>query len=368
VAARELRYNWFDTIVSAPLPAVDGLEKRGEKLDKAEVTMGRLRYILTAHHANDSIETMLMNFFKGTGIAGLHGILPLQGKVFRPLLFAKKEELHDYAQQHQLAFVEDSSNLSDKYTRNFFRHQLFPLLKEKFPNVEDNLLKNIERFTEIEGLYRQSIDVHKKKLLEVKGNEIHIPVLKLQKTTPLATIVYEITREYGFTALQVNDVIGLMQSETGKYVSSESHRVFRNRSWLVISPKQSTEAANILIGETDQKVGFEEGVLSFTVVHYRTGYQIPADPAIAAVDVSNVTFPLLLRQWKQGDYFYPLGMRKKKKLSRFLTDQKVSKTGKENTWVLEMNKKIVWVVGHRIDDRFKIVPATRQVLTITLER
>ena len=347
IAARELRYDWFRSIVD------------DEKLDP------RVKYILTAHHANDNVETVLMNFFKGTGIAGLHGILPVQGKVFRPLLFAKKDQLLDYAVQNNLTFVEDSSNVSDKYTRNFFRHKLFPVLKEIYPNVEDNIVKNIERFAEAEELYKQSIDQHKKKLLEIKGHEVHIPVLKLQKTKPVSTIIYEIIKDFNFTSNQVSEVIDLLESETGKYVASASHRIIKNRRWLIISPIQTAEAANIVIEEKNKRILFSSGELTIEKIKQTDKFQISSDKNIATVDLALINFPLLLRKWKQGDYFYPLGMKKKKKLSRFLTDRKLSKTEKENIWVIEMNKKVVWIVGHRIDDRFKIMPSTQQVLQVS---
>ena len=196
VAARQLRYKWFAEILTTSL-------------------LG-LKYVLTAHHANDNIETLLMNFFKGTGINGLQGIIPKQNKIVRPLLFAKKEELFGFAKENNLSFVEDSSNASDKYTRNYFRNQLIPAIRKTFPQVEDNIVKNIDRFKDIEMLYRQSIDLHKKKLLEKKGEEIYIPVLKLLKTEPLSTIVYEIIKDFGFTSNQTDEVIKLLRSDSGK--------------------------------------------------------------------------------------------------------------------------------------------------------
>jgi len=366
VAARELRYEWFRAIVNGQWP----MNKQEEKLPvhHSPFTIHHSQlstYILTAHHANDNIETTLMNFFKGTGISGLHGILPVQGKIFRPLLFAKKEELLAYSSENNLPFVEDSSNLSDKYTRNFFRHKLFPLLKEVYPNLEDNLLHNIERFTEVEILYKQSVEQHKQKLLEVKGNEVHIPVLKLKKTNPLTTVVYEIVKDFGFTANHLPDIINLLDSETGKYVSSGSHRIIKNRSWLIISPLQTMQAANILIEATGENVTFAGGELQVKTMTNFADFKIPSANNAAALDVAEITFPLLLRKWKQGDYFYPLGMKKKKKVSRFLSDQKLSKTDKEKVWVVEMNKKIAWIVGQRIDDRFKIKPSSINVLIIT---
>jgi tRNA(Ile)-lysidine synthase len=364
IAARRLRYDWFRAIINSHQVPVNNETKNRESIDHSFLVP---QYILTAHHANDNIETVLMNFFKGTGIAGLHGILPVQGKVFRPLLFAKKEELLDYATRNHLTYVEDSSNLTDKYSRNFLRQHLFPILKQIYPSVEDNLLKNIERFTEAEELYKQAVEQHKKKLLEVKGSEIHIPVLKLQKTPPVSTMVYEIIKDFNFNANQVAEVVRLLESETGKYVLSSSHRIIKNRKWLIISPIVATEALNILIEENDKQVIFSNGELLLKTFKVESHLQISTDKNIAAVNQGLIVFPLLLRKWKQGDYFYPLGMKKKKKLSRFLSDQKLSKTEKENIWVLEMNKKIVWIVGLRIDDRFKITPATKEVLELKIQ-
>lgn len=377
VAARELRYKWFKEVINEQriTNSEQGIMNNEQRITNNEqlTTHNQQRtthnshltthYILTAHQANDNIETLLMNFFKGTGIAGLHGILPVQEKIFRPLLFAKKEELVFYANENNLHFVEDSSNLSDKYTRNFFRNNLFPELKKIYPNVEDNLLNNIQRFKEAEELYKQSIDLHKKKLLEFKGSELHIPVLKLQKVSPLFTIIYEIIKDFGFASSQVQEAVDLLESETGKYILSSSHRIIKNRNWLIISPLQTKEAANILIEENDAKITFSDGELSFELVD-APHFQIPSSNNIAALDYTEITFPLLLRKWKQGDYFYPLGMKKKKKLSKFFIDKKLSKTDKEKVWILEMNKKIIWIVGERIDDRFKIKQGTKQVLKI----
>jgi len=343
-AARDLRYNWFEK-----LRAENGYS-----------------FIVTAHHADDNIETVLMNFFRGTGIKGLHGIPPRRNKIVRPLLFAAKNELADFAAKNKLAFVTDYTNSENEFTRNYFRNELIPGVKKVFPAAAENILKNITRFGEAEQLYQQAITLHKTKLLEQKGNEIHIPVLKLQKSTPLATIVYEIIRHYNFTAHQTEEVIALLQSESGKYVQSATHRVIKNRKWLIISPNQTAAAQNILIEETDKQVSFEMGTLQIEKLPATTNHQPPTTNFIAQLDSNDIKFPLLLRQWKPGDYFYPLGMQKKKKLSRFFTDQKLSVTQKEKVWVLESNKKILWVMGMRIDDRFKVTAATKNILHIEM--
>ena len=200
-------------------------------------------------------------------------------------------------------------------------------------------------------------------MIEEKGNEIHIPVLKLQKTKPLATVIYEIIKDYNFTSHQSEEVMALLQSESGKYIQSTSHRIIKNRKWLIISPNQTAAAKNILIEESDKQITFTEGKLQ--IEKYST-FNINHSPLTAQLDLSQINFPLLLRKWKQGDYFYPLGMQKKKKLSRFFIDQKLSLTQKEKVWVVESNKKILWVIGMRIDDRFKITDTTKNILQITL--
>lgn len=339
--ARELRYNWFNTIC---------VEKD-------------FKYILTAHHADDNIETVMMHFFRGTGIKGLRGILPKQGNIVRPLLFARRNELEAFTEINQLAFVTDHTNAENEYTRNYFRNKILPLVSEKYPEAKENILKNIQRFTETELLYRQAVDIHIQKLVEQKGNEVHIPVLKLLKTVPLATVTYEIVKDFGFTAHQVDEVIALLKSETGKYIQSTTHRVIKNRNWLIIAPVQNAEAQHILIEEKFTQLVFEAGTLNIEKFTTVKG-QLSTDNNIALLNAAEITFPLLLRKWKHGDYFYPLGMQKKKKLNRFFIDQKLSVTQKENAWVIEMNKKIIWIVGKRIDDRFKVTPSTTNLLQI----
>ena len=340
-AARELRYHWFEEVRSR----------------------NRYKYILTAHHADDNIETVMMNFFRGTGIRGISGIEPKHGFIVRPLLFANRNELENFLQENKLYFVNDYTNQQDDYTRNYFRNQVIPFIEKSFPEVKDNILTNINRFREIESLYQQAIDLHKKKLIEPKGNEIHIPVLKLKKTVPLHSVVYEIIRGYGFSSSQTGEVIALLDSESGKYVQSSSHRIIKNRKWLIIAPNEA-EKSEIIIIDGIGNWQFAIGNLQIETTPTANS-QLPTANSAACLDADEIKFPLLLRKWKQGDYFYPLGMRKKKKLSRFFIDQKLSKTDKEKVWVIEMDKKIIWVVGHRIDDRFKITDTTKKVLKIT---
>jgi tRNA(Ile)-lysidine synthase len=359
-AARELRYNWFNKIIKKQ-------ELRSNPLTSVNGPLPTANWILTAHHADDNIETMLMNFFRGTGIQGLRGILPKQEKVVRPLLLFKKAELLQFANEQHLNWVEDSSNQFDKYSRNYFRNNVIPLIKSIYPQVEQNLLNNLQRFGEIETLYRQSVARHLENLLEQKGNEVRIPVLKLKKTQPLFAIVHEIIKPYNFTSGQVQELIRLMDSDTGKYIQSPTHKIFKNRNWLIISPRATEQAENILIEEPFSHIMFALGELHFQATQVNS-HQTQTNSDTAYLSAEEITFPLLLRKWKTGDYFYPLGMKKKKKLARFFIDQKLSKTDKENAWVIEMNKKIIWVVGMRIDERFKVTPAATEILVITLKR
>lgn len=348
IAARELRYQWFDTIIT-------GLQKENRT------------WLLTAHHANDHIETLLMNFFKGTGVYGLQGIRERSGCIIRPLLFATRDEIITFLNTEGIKYREDSSNLSDDYTRNYFRNQVIPSIAKVFPSVEANLLNNLERFHDVGLLYRESVERHLKKLVEFRADEVHIPVLKLLKTPAYKTLLFEIVKNYGFHASQLNEVIRLLESESGKYVASASHRVIRNRGWLIVTPADTRSSAHILIATPDSPIGFPQGKLRIEKTGWESGSEIPVDSHIALVDASKLSFPLLLRPWREGDYFYPLGMNKKKKLSRFLIDQKISLPDKEKVWVLEQDKKIVWVVGMRIDNRFKVTEKTEAVCRFSVQ-
>src|SRR5580658_2980435 len=345
-AARELRYGWFRKVTDE---------------------WGENGVIVTAHQLDDNIETMVMNFFRGTGIAGLRGMLPSQGGIVRPLLFAERSDLAKFAETAGLVWVEDSSNASDTYTRNFFRHQVLPLVQRSYPAALDNLADNLTRFRETEVLYRETIDRQKKQLLEPKGDEIHIPVLKLKKAVALPTLIFELFSPYGFTPQQVGVIEGLLDSPSGKYICSDTHRLLKDRRWLILSPLEGGGSGTIVIEKDRAIVDYARGRLQLEWLPDFTG--VPStESSVAWLDAGQIYFPLLLRPWRQGDYFYPLGMRKKKKLARFFIDQKLSLAEKEKVWVLEMNKKIIWVVGGRIDDRFKLTNGTRKVLRITITK
>ena len=342
-AARALRYQWF------------------EQLENQGPYMG----ILLAHHADDTIETVLMHFFRGTGLKGLTGIPEFNhsgAHLYRPLLNQRKSEIIAYARENQLDWVEDSSNQVSKYTRNYFRNELIPAVRAVFPQVEENILNNARRFRGVESLYEIMLQGFREKFIERRGVETRIPVRKLlpyQHTS----LVFELIREFGFGEKQVEEVRKLLQSTSGKYIANQQWQIIRHRNWLVIAPI-SAEAETLTIDPDTETVQFRGGLLTF---REKQGSQVntKAPAFMAQLDQDELEFPLLLRKWKTGDYFYPLGLRKKKKIARFLIDQKLSRNQKENIWVLESGKKIAWVLGIRMDDRFRVKPSTRSFIEIT---
>ncbi len=342
-AARELRYSWFAEL------------HQGGKAD----------FILLAHHANDNIETVLMNFFRGTGLEGLTGMpwMVPYAYCLRPLLQHTRREIEEFAKENNLEWVEDSSNQSSKYTRNFFRNELIPAIKKVYPQVEENLLNNIERFQKINPVYQLGLAQLKKEVCEYKEIEVHISINKLLKYKG-TSLLYELISEYGFGEKQVEELIKLAETESGKYIENDEFQIIRHRKKIIIAPKiVRTETAVI---EKETKIlRLANANLSMQFIEIEK-FNLSKDPLLAQLDAGLIQFPLLVRKWQQGDYFYPLGMRKKKKLARFFIDQKLSKVDKEKVYVIDSGKRIIWVAGLRIDDRFKITPSTKNVLQLII--
>eukprot|EP01030_Chromulinospumella_sphaerica_P010108 gene10108-9917_t len=342
--ARVLRYEWFDMLM-------------------AEHGYART---VTAHHANDNAETMLLNLFRGTGIRGLHGIRPDNGRLLRPLLFATRAEIAAYAAEASVAYREDASNASDDYTRNSIRHNIIPAAEKLFPNAVLNINETIGRIAEAEVLYQAAVDRACKGLAEQRGKDIYIPLLKLKKQQAISTLLYELSAPYGFLPAQLHMISALMEAETGRYVQSATHRIIRNRNFLVITANVAAETDLITITELPATI--ETATHRYTITTGPMPATVPTEAAIALLDARKVEFPLLLRKKKTGDYMYPLGMgMKKKKLSRMLVDAKVPLHEKENVWVLESNKRIAWLAGMRLDERFKVTEATARVITVKME-
>ena len=293
-AARALRYEWFDQLVDS-LRSYSGTHHSPFTI-----------HLLTAHHADDNNETLLMNFFRGTGLHGLTGIPVSYGNIKRPMLSFYKEDILRFAKENNLEFVEDSSNQSSKYTRNFFRNELIPAISKVYPKVNENLQDNISRFKEIEKLYQFSVGELKKKLCKQKGNEIHIPVKQLMGFNNRA-LIYEIISEYGFNEKQVDELIKLAASDSGKYIESPvfQYRIIKHRHWFIISPVQSSGSENIIIEDGNREILFSAGELSIkTTSNLPTG-QVGLKPQTSkesvSLDAKEIRFPLLLRKRKTGD-------------------------------------------------------------------
>lgn len=332
-AARTLRYEWFEELTGLQSPAP---------------------VLLTAHHADDAIETALMHYFRGTGLKGLTGIPVKNGYTRRPLLGFFKEELNAFAVESGLSWVEDSSNTKNEYTRNLFRNELLPAIEQVYPQVKNNLLLNIRRFTDMYELYDTLTSRYLQQLGRKKGNTVQVPVKQLLQLNN-RSLIYALIHPYGFTEKQVDEVLKLANAANGQYMLSPDglNRIIKNRHWFILCPVLQDTNEMVLIEAGMKTILFSAGQLALEEKLY-TGQAIPPAATEAWLDTRQLQYPLILRKWQTGDYFYPLGMRKKKKISRFLIDQKLSKTDKENLWVLESNKRICWVLGMRIDDRFKL--------------
>ena len=345
VAARELRYAWFEEIRS----------------------LNSYNLIATAHHLNDTIETILFNLIKGTGIRGLRGIPVRLGNVVRPMHFAAKLAIDTFVMEHNLQYREDSSNASVAYTRNKIRHQIIPLLKEINPSLEDTFAQKIDLFTELEVLYEKELKKTNKQFFLPRGKDIYIPIIKVKKTLNASTILYEYLKNYGFNTQQVNEIVSCVDQESSKQFISAKARIIKDRTFFILTNLQDTANAVHYIHSTNETLTVGGNKLVFKAM--ATGdVKISTDKNSACIDIAKIELPLLIRKWKEGDYFYPFGMNlKKKKLKKYFNDQKVPLHEKENTWLIESNKKIVWVAGHRIDERFKVTEKTIQVLTIKLQ-
>lgn len=341
--ARKLRYDWFS------------------KLCKEN----DFKYLATAHHGDDAVETLLINLCKGTGLHGLASI-PVQNQhIIRPLLFTNRAAIKTYAELHQIAFREDASNADDKYLRNAVRHQIVPTLEQQFPNATERIRESIIRFSQAAQIYDRAVSKIIAGLVEQRGKDFYIPIRKLQKVTPLETIVYELFKVYQYTAPQTKSLIVLMDADSGKYVESSTHKTIKNREFLIITQLQTNEADFIAIDTLASPIKLSDRTLKFSSSKLSTIFS--DDPNVTYVDAQKLEAPILLRRWKQGDYFYPLGMgMKKKKLSRFFIDAKIPLHEKEQCWVLESNKRIVWIAGMRLDERFKITDKTTEVLKIEM--
>lgn len=342
VAARQLRYGWLKEL----------REKEGYDC------------ILTAHHADDSIETFFLNLLRGSGAKGLQGIPLRQGDIVRPLLFAFKNEIVNYAQAQGLAYRTDSSNAQLKYKRNVIRHQVIPNLKELNPAFGDTMLHNMERLRESAEIARELAERKRAEVCTVNNHAFTIDCGKLAQERYPGTLLFNWLGPFGFNAaqlLQVQQCMG-QASATGKLFCSASHQLLINRQELIVSPiNADDESHNTYTIASAGDVAHLPVQLSIELSDHPA---VTAASHIACLDADLVRFPLTLRRWREGDKFRPLGMAGFKKLSDYLIDEKISRADKQRAWLLESNNEVVWLVNHRIDDRFKLSSRTKKMIKI----
>lgn len=352
MAARKLRYDFFEEI------------RAKHQYD----------CIAVAHNTDDSAETILLNLIRGTGIAGHHGIKPKSGFIVRPLLFASRESILKFAKSQKVKWREDSSNNTNDYPRNIVRNQVMMWLKKINPSVSETLLRHAHDMQGVEQLYQQYISKLSKDAIEEKKHETFINIAFLQKQESSLTLLYEILKYYGFNRDAVHKINNLLSGEAGKIFLSPTHRLVKDRKYLMVTKRSTVMANDYLIESGNHFFQWEGGSLSFRKIMLTSDMKEKimagdlADKNIAWVDADRLKYPLQLRHWKKGDIFHPLGMRGNKKISDFFTDLKFSALQKEKAWLLCSTNKIVWVVGERMDDKFRIAPGTGTCIEIVFEK
>jgi len=343
MAARELRYNWF--------------------IEQAK--QNKFNFILTAHHANDNIETLLINLIRGTGINGLKGIPHKQNMIARPLLFASKDLITDYAKKNKLTYRNDSSNDEVKYKRNYLRHEIVPGLKKLNPALENTFENNIRLFKQSATVVKQFVNEKREEIVTEKDGCYQIDVKKLLKEESAELLLHEWLSPKGFNSSQTEQILKSLAAKlSGKLFFSETHKALIDRDFIFIE-------------KTNDKISDKEFLIKdlsdFKKLPFKvnagltSSKKIISQKKVAQIDFEKRGFPLKIRKWKAGDKFMPLGMNGFKKISDFLINQKLNRFEKENIWLLLSKNEVVWVIGQRLDDRYKINPDTKKILKLELQ-
>jgi len=344
MAARRLRYDWF-----------------AELLDELSYS-----FVATAHHQDDLIETMLINLSRGTGIRGLSGIQPRNGKIVRPLLFATRRQILAFARERKIAFINDSSNDELLYQRNVIRHRIIPAFEEIFPVFRKNASKTALILRETEKVYRQKLEEIRQEILERSGAETRLSIRKLQAMDPLPAILFELLYPFGFNSSQVHEIQESFNSEAGKTFFSSDYRLVKDREFLIVTSRRNEKISRRFYIEADCLQIREPLPLYFELIPKAADFRFSRDRMVADLDYDRLHFPLILKKWESGEYFQPLGLSGYKKLSDFFIDEKMSIPEKEATWILYSGKNVVWVAGKRLDDRYKITSGTARVFRIRM--
>ena len=338
IAARELRYNWFQKII------------KKHSFD----------YVLTAHHADDNLETFLINLTRGSGLDGFTGIPKINGNIVRPLLAFSREEILAYAKTNTIDWREDASNATTKYIRNKIRHKVLPVLKEINPNLLETFAKTIENLQESKQIIEDKIADISSEVINSENDILKINIEKIIQLSNPKAYLYQLLKAHNFT--EWNDVSNLLSAQSGKHVFSKTHRLIKDRAFLLLSKNViSNEKELFLIDESQSEITHPIH-LNFEVVQQK----FTENKQTIYVDKDLLKYPLIVRKWQNGDYLYPLGMQGKKKLSKYFKDEKLSLLEKENTLLLcNSENEIIWVLNYRQDNRFSLKNTSNNILKIT---
>ena len=336
VAARNLRYNWFNELLVS------------EKFD----------FVATAHHLDDQVETFLINFSRGTGLDGLTGIPSQNGNIIRPMLPFSRKEIENYVSENKLQWREDSSNTSDKYLRNKIRHHVIPVFKEINESFLQSFQNTLDHLNQEQSLVNDAVQMVYDIVVSEDNEQLKINISALLQYENYRAYLYKWLNKYGFLAW--NDVYNLIEAQSGKQIFSEKYILLKDRDFLILSKKETTNFEEIIIHSITEKPNFP---LKLTLCNQSDIFNQMKN--VIFVEENKIQFPLTIRKWKEGDYFYPSGMQGKKKVSKYFKDEKFTLFQKQDTWILESNNKIVWIIGHRADERFKVENTTQTIIQIT---
>ncbi|MGD2034804.1 MAG: tRNA lysidine(34) synthetase TilS [Bacteroidales bacterium] len=345
MAARELRYNWFHEL--------------GTKF--------RYDCIAIAHNRDDLVETMLINLSRGTGLKGLTGIKPKQSSIVRPLLYASRDEIEFYAGKQRIAYREDSSNEDIKYRRNLIRHRIIPEFEKLNPSFKDTLIQESGIFSSAYRIYKRELEKIEK-AISIEDPErkiLSVPKILSLRVTP--EILHDMLDQYGFSYSTIQNVCKVLKGAPGKLFYSENYILLKDRETIIIEAfKNKSDDEIVELANGTMEINYPLH-LRFIQKMRNKDFIVPVEKRTIAVDSDRLSYPLKLRKWQKGDFFYPLGMNHKQKLSDYFINNKINRLDKERIWILTSGNDVLWIIGHQIDNRFKVTSNTKNLMLIALE-
>lgn len=339
MAARNLRYQWFWHLVETE----------------------NFLWLATGHHGDDMIETFFLNLARGTGVRGLRGMRECQDALIRPLLAFRRKEIEAYCHQNGIPYRTDTSNFDTAFQRNNIRHNVLPVMEMLNPSFFSTMMRNFSNIDDVWQVFQNRVEEIKDQILAREGEHLLIPIRLINDLPQREAVLFEILRPYGFKGATISEIIESFDGIPGKQFFSNGYRLVRDRYNLILVPLEEHEEEAGYIENGQEEV---ERPLKMRVKQYEIeeDFKFSRDPRCVHLDADCVDFPLKLRHWQKGDLFRPLGMEQFKKLSDFFVDEKFSRIEKETAWLLLSGEDVVWVVGHRIDDRYKVTKATKNIL------